>query len=588
MSDRWIVRSAVICLILWSATPVAVADERTAAELLPPSTVIFAQIERPQNLLSTVYDHSLVQRIAELERVRAAKEKKQYLDFKAGVANVESQMAMPWRKIVGQVTGGGMVIALDGESRGVALLARATEATISAKLVDTLVNLASLDARNKGKLAPIKTSEYRGVKTYAVDKGRLAVMADWLVITNKDELGKQIIDRFLDRPEESLAENLQFATAQAAVNGSTTALAYVDTTALREAGLAKKLFAGQAENPVAELILGGILSTLQKTPYVAIGLEVNDRQVRLSASAPLDHDWAGDLREYYFGPKGTGVAPPLLSVDNTIFCVSAYRDASAMWLRAGDLFDEQTNDKLALADSNLTTLFAGKDFGEDILGAFKPAGQVIVVPQRFAEGEPAPAIKLPAFGLVSEMKDPIKMQPELRRTFQSLIGFLNIVGAMNGQPQLDLDMEKTDAALFVTSSYLPDTNAKDPQSLKINYNFSPSIAFAGSRFVLASTKELAHTLVTAQATERSAGDDGRAVNTEALVHFDALHEALADNRGQLVAQNMLKEGHTKEEAEREVGDLLEIVGYFDRLQLSLDTTPSELRASLDLGIKPED
>ena len=58
------------------------------------------------------------------------------------------------------------------------------------------------------------------------------------------------------------------------------------------------------------------------------------------------------------------------------------------------------------------------------------------------------------------------MQPELRRTFQSLIGFLNIVGAMNGQPQLDLDMEKSEAAQFVTASYLPDPDCQRPARLE--------------------------------------------------------------------------------------------------------------------------
>ncbi len=131
-----------------------------------------------------------------------------------------------------------------------------------------------------------------------------------------------------------------------------------------------------------------------------------------------------------------------------------------MWQRAGDLLSEQNNEELAKADSSLTTLFAGKDFGEDILGAFRPEVQVVVARQEFAQDQPIPAIKLPAFGLVAEMKDAAKMQPELRRIFQSLVGFLNILGAMNGQPQLELDMEKNAAAQFVTSSYLPTLNRK--------------------------------------------------------------------------------------------------------------------------------
>jgi hypothetical protein len=208
-----------------------------------------------------------------------------------------------------------------------------------------------------------------------------------------------------------------------------------------------------------------------------------------------------------------------------------------------------------------------------------------VVRQAFAEGQPAPAIKLPAFALVAELKDSAKMQPELRRTFQSLIGFLNVVGTMNGQPQLDLDMEKSDAMQLVTASYLPDQNAKDPAGLKINYNFSPSIAFAGSRFVVSSTKELAKTLATAKAADRPSADSTRVVNTNAVLHFDPLREILADNRGQLVAQNMLSEGRTKEEAEKAIGVLLELVGWFDRAAVTLDTTQSELRLSLDIGIK---
>jgi hypothetical protein len=585
MPKRVLQGLVVILAVLASAAGFAFGDERAAADVLPPSTVIFAEIRQPEKLLNTVYDHQLARRIEALDQVRSALAKKEYLDLKAGVAIVELQMGLPWRKIVGQASGGGIVVALDAKTQGVVVLARATDKTTQSKLIETFVNLAKLDAKNKGKPEPITTVDYRGIKAYAVEKGKFAVIDDWLVVTNKDELGKQIVDRLLDKPKESLAADAQFAKAHGAVSESTTLWGYVNTSALRDAGLAKEVFGGKAENPLIEFLAGGILSTLQKTPYVAVSLDVSDRQLRLSASAPHDRGWAGDSREYFFGPQGVGLAPGRLLGDETIACLSGYRDASAMWLRAGDLFDEKTNEELAKAESGLSTLFSGKDIGEDILGAFQPAGQIVVVRQVFAEGQPAPAIKLPAFALVAELKDPAKMQPELRRTFQSLIGFLNIVGAMNGQPQLDLDMEKSEAMQLVTASYLSDPNAKDPASLKINYNFSPSIAFAGSRFVVASTKGLAKTLATAKAADRPTGDASRVVNTDAVLHFDALREILADNRGQLVAQNMLSEGRTKEEAEKAVGVLLELVGWFDRVALSLDTTPGELRLSVDIGIK---
>jgi hypothetical protein len=579
-------RSIAAILLLSTLVAAASGDERKAAELLPPTTVVFAEVHQPQQLLDAVYDHKLVQRIESLEQVRTAMEKKPYLDFKAGVAIVESQMGLPWRKIVGQSLGGGVTFAVDAKTKGVAILARGTDKTTHTKLLETLSNVASFDAKNKGLPEPVKTSDYRGIRVYTADKSNFAIVEDWLLISNNNELGKQIIDRVLDKREQSLSGEAQFSMAYKAASESSAAWAYVNTAVLRDAGVAKKLFGGQAENPLAELFVGGVLGTLQHTPYVTARLAAGDQHVRATVSAPFDRDWSKDVREYFFGPGGKGIAPSQLSLDGAILSLSSYRDISGMWIRAGDLFNEQVNEELAKADSNLTTLFGGKDFGEDILGALRPQVQFVVARQQFAKGQAAPAIKLPAFGLVAELKDPAKMQPELRRTFQSLVGFLNIAGAMNGQPQLDLDMEKTNGAQFVTASYLSDTNAKEDQGLKVHYNFSPSIAFVDDRFFVASTKTFVHALAAAPTGEPSVADSERVVNTNARLHFDALGDILADNRGQLVAQNMLKEGHTKAEAERDMAGLLEVIGWLDQLAFSLDTTSTELRLSLDLATKP--
>jgi hypothetical protein len=84
------------------------------------------------------------------------------------------------------------------------------------------------------------------------------------------------------------------------------------------------------------------------------------------------------------------------------------------------------------------------------------------------------------------------------------------------------------------------------------------------------------------------GDADRVVNANAELRFDPLRDILKDNRGQLVAQNMLKEGHTKGEAERDVGILLEIIDWFDHFGLAVDTGQSDLRVALDLALKQSD
>ena len=51
--------------------------------------------------------------------------------------------------------GGGIVFALDAKTQGVVILARATDETTQSKLIETLANLASLDAKNKGNPDPV-------------------------------------------------------------------------------------------------------------------------------------------------------------------------------------------------------------------------------------------------------------------------------------------------------------------------------------------------------------------------------------------------------------------------------------------------
>jgi hypothetical protein len=104
---------------------------------------------------------------------------------------------------------------------------------------------------------------------------------------------------------------------------------------------------------------------------------------------------------------------------------------------------------------------------------------------------------------------------------------------------------------------------------------------------VASTKELAHRLTTASTTPRPASDSARVVNADVLLQFKSLADILTDNRGQLVAQNMLSEGRSKEEAEKKIDELLELTGWFDHLAVSLDSTPTELRITADLELQPK-
>jgi len=254
-----------------------------------------------------------------------------------------------------------------------------------------------------------------------------------------------------------------------------------------------------------------------------------------------------------------------------------------MWLRAGDLFDEKTNDQLAQADGTLSTLFSGKGFGEDILGALEPQLQLVASRQSFSEDRPTPAIQLPAFALKATMKDPATTAQDMRRIFQSLVGFANVVGAQNGQPQLEFDFQDLADGKLVAAYFVPEFGQERNRQAVINYNFAPTLATSSDNLVLATSPTLAKQLVeTAAAT----GDGEVVVNTSIELAAREIALALSDNQEHLIAQNMLKEGHSREEAELQVKTLLGILELMQSLNAELTTTSDALSLSIRLTLSP--
>ena len=418
----------VLALLLVAGQAPVGAEDRSAAELLPESTVLYAEMTNPAALIETIFDHPLRETIENLEPYKQATQSQQYRNFLTGRKFVEIQLGMEWREAVETLTAGGIYVGVDAKTQGVAALIRAKDEESLAMFRDKLLELTKL-GENPDR---IKEGEYRGIKAYQVGDGKFAVVDEWLLATNKPDLGMAILDRLIDGEGTSLADNERFRQANKSKGAAPTAWAYVDVATIRDAGVAKDVFEGQSPNPGVELILGGVLSSLKQTPYGTVELNISQQALTLEAAMPHNAEWIPEEREFFFGPGGEGRSVALPEVPNTLFTLSTYRDVSEMWLRAGDLFDEKVNDGFAEADANLTTLFAGKDFGEDILGSLTPQMGFIATRQDFTDVLPAPAIKLPSFALVLNLREPETMTRELRRTFQSMVGFFNVLGAMEG------------------------------------------------------------------------------------------------------------------------------------------------------------
>ncbi|MEO2021063.1 MAG: hypothetical protein ABGX05_04495 [Pirellulaceae bacterium] len=535
------------------------AAEKSAAQLLPKSTLLYVSIPQPAELLDTIWNHPLRSQIEALDVYQQAFDTAGYRQYRIGLALVETTLGMNWRTAWKKLTGGGIHLAFDPQTKGVLLLIKAEDAESQRRTVSLVIENFKRAAKKSDQPSQYKEHQYRGITSYQTKDFVVGVAKPWLILSNKGDLAKKVVDLYLDGGNETLAASREFQQVQAGQDKSAIAWAYVGIQGLRDMGVKSPLLLGQSGNPLNEVLFGGLLSNLQKTPYIAAELKLDNNQLQWSLQVPHKQQWISESRQYYFGPAASGSAPVSRETKETVFSLATHRDVSQMWLYSPDLYDDKMNESIAQAEGNLVMFFGGRDLAEDILGAFGPQWQLIVTRQAFAKDQPLPAIQLPAFALDLRMKKPEVTTAEMRRTFLSLVGFVNVIGAMNGQPQLDFDILKETGKTIITSNYLPGEQTKKRGKAPINYNFSPTVTFQGERFILASTLGLARELLTARELPRAEAPGGGKINTTMQFHAAALKQILADNQQQLVAQNMLSEGHSKEEAEKEIANILELI-----------------------------
>ena len=531
----------------------AFADDLDVRKLLPDTTAVYLEVRSVESILGHPFVKSL-QTSAPFKKLMRLPDAKK---LNAGLVFFEFAVGDKLETVLKSLTTNGLHLAVDRKSEGAVLLANTESQEWIEEYLQKLAKIARTDAKSKNQPDPILEADYRGVHGYEFQKVMVGNIGSLLIVTNKGELGKSIIDRHLDSTNDHLLNKPIFqqawnAESQQPNSNDACVKAFVDIDTLRQAGFAEDLLMGKAKDFGAELILGGVLAAMNKTSFALGELFLKEHRIAVDFRIPHDKASTQESRTFFVGPNGGGHAAALVDSSSMMAKVSTYRNLSELWLRAGDLFDEKVNDQLAQADNTLTTLFSGKDFGTDILGAIEPQIELIAAEQQF-DPTLVPAIQLPSFGIVAKLKNPM-MRKDLKRMFQTFIGFINITGAMEGNAQLDLDSETIDGRQIYTASYIKDADKQYENGLPILFNFSPTLAFDGDLVLFTSTNWLAKKVSTD--VKLTASEKASADNTSLTVDFAAVKRVFESNRTQLVSQNMLEKGHTKAEAEKEIETLL--------------------------------
>jgi hypothetical protein len=359
--------------------------------------------------------------------------------------------------------------------------------------------------------------------------------------------------------------------------------AFARVDVLRQAGFAKDFYDEKAKNPALPIFFGGLSHVLNKAPYVTASLVLNDDRLAFRVDAPRDGSpWPEAYRGFYGAKPGEEAAVPLRPA-RTIASLSFYRDLKTMWDAREQLVAAEALPGFTELEANVgPILFGGREFSNEVLGEFGPHFRLVAAAQEYSRSKPTPDIKIPAFALVAELKNPQEFGPELLISYQTVLGLANLGLGQQSQPRFILMNEAYKGFEIQGARFLERATAKsDAAGVHLRHNFTPAVSIAGRYFVLGSTVEIVKDCIDAL------GDvNAPPKTTEHNIVFEAnmaeVIRVLAQNKEPLISQNMVSGGNTREQAEQELDTLLKVIGLFGKGQITWTAEPKSMHVDLSI------
>ena len=196
--------------------------------------------------------------------------------------------------------------------------------------------------------------------------------------------------------------------------------------------------------------------------------------------------------------------------------------------------------------------------------------------------KPTPAVRLPAFALVLEMKKPDEFTTHLQLAFQNSLSIANLGASQNGQPQF-LSGTETYRNTSISRGQLMLPKDAPRENGALQCNFSPASARSGKHFIIGSTVGIVRDVIDQL---QDAATQPVSENTIIEVDIEQVAAAFAENQTLLVSRQKLEQGGTQEEAEARVKKIFDIVRQFGKARLQLLREAQSLSLETAVELRP--
>jgi hypothetical protein len=572
-----LVAVGLTCLVcLGALTPARAEAPPDPLRLVPAESADFLiEVKQPRVLAETITNHALFKEVQKIAPVQEILDSTSYRRFYQLIAYFEKQLGAHWPELLDPLAGGGAVLAVkiaDDPAPALVVIQGKDKKQVR-KFADLGLEILEQELARQESKDKVEKVPYRGLETVHAGKGfHAAVVGATLVLSNAQETLQNALDLHFDGPKKSMAQVKGLAEARKLLPPDPLALAWLNLETVRKQPKAKDVF-GKGRDPILTVLFGGLLDTARRAPFLCAG--VYRDQVGFSATLRMPRGREGKGPEYavHVPTDEQSGAWPLLEPRGVLLSHSFYLDAGKFWDDRAKLFTAAQIKSLEDLDKNSGVFLAGKKLSK-LLTQAGAHHRFVAVNQPRAAYKKQPKQMLPAFALISEMRDPQEFS-------KSMDTVLRAVALLAGS-QYKVKLQEAKHGDYEIVGYRFSEDAKVPQDAQdLRFNFSPCFVTVGKQFVACSTLELCHQLIDILEKEAKNGPlKASPAAAKTRLYSEGGAEALKTVEDQLLAQAILSQAVSPDEAREQFKQLTSLARKLGRVKIELKYGVDDFRADV--------
>jgi hypothetical protein len=571
--------AGLLCLALAPAQALAETPP-SPLRLIPAQADLVLQVHQPRRLVEMVLHHEAIEKAEELAFVQEFLGSTQFRRFRQLVAYYEKELGADWPKALDQIAGGGIALATKfGKDPGPALLVvQGTDAKQVEKFYNLGLTAIEQELARQESKTRLRQAMERGAPVARIGNDtHLALAGSAILLSNRAEAIEAALDLYAGKKKDSLLTVKDIRAAGKLLPKNPVASAWINLEKVHKAPQAQALYKTPRDNAILTVGFGGYLDIFGRTPYACAGLYPRGKGgFLLTVRAPRGREGMGPEYVLHLPPPGEPASLPLLTPKDVLYSDSFYLDLAKIWTDRHKLFNEKQAQAIEKFDKNSGRFLAGSKMSQ-LLQWAGPYHRLVAVNQSKSGYKRKPGQRIPAFALVSQLREPEKFH----KTFETILRG----AAFLASTQVKLKLTEEEYAGHPIVGYRFSEKAPLKQDVNnIRFNFSPCFTRVGNQFVVCSTIELCRELIDLLEKEAKSPAKATATRMRSRLYASGGAALLENVKEQLVTQTILGQAVPPGEARKQVEALLALVRGLGTLTLESAYLPEEFR--FDIRYQP--